>query len=318
LSRVPTIFIGSGGFGVETLRRLAQAEEVELVGVVTAPPRPSGRHGTLTPTPIEAAAQQLAVASVLRPVRLRATESLEAVAALQPALAILADYGQLVPRAILELPYGALNLHPSLLPRHRGATPIQATILAGDAETGVTLMKMDTGLDTGPIVAQRTTSVQDDETAPVLEERLTREASALVGECLAPWLHGEVKPRPQDESQATMTKPLRREDGRLDPQRSVVHLERQVRAYQPWPGTWLETVAGRLVVLRAEAIPGWTGGAEQPAGRFGRFGLYVADGYLALREVQPAGGRPMTFDELVRGRPQIVGSDVVGSDVVGA
>jgi methionyl-tRNA formyltransferase len=311
LSRVRTIFIGSGSFGVETLRRLSDNNDVELVGVVTAPPRPSGRHGTLTPTPIDATAQELRVDAILRPERLRSAESLDEIAALEPALALLADYGQIVPRPILELPHGALNLHPSLLPCHRGATPIQATILAGDGETGVTLMKMDEGLDTGPIVAQRTLRVDEDETAPGLEQRLTREASAVVRECLGPWLRGEVEPWPQDESRATMTRPLRREDGRLDSQRSVVHLERQVRAFQPWPGTWLETVAGRLVVLRAEAIPGWTGGEEQPPGRFGRFGLYVADGYLALREVQPAGGRPMTFDELVRGRPQIVGSDVV-------
>ena len=311
MSRVPTIFIGSGGFGVESLRRLAENGEVDLAGVVTAPPRPSGRRGTLTQTPIDAAAQELGVWSILRPDRLRAPESLDAIAALRPELAVLADYGQIVPRPILELTHGALNLHPSLLPRHRGATPIQATILAGDTETGVTLMKMDDGLDTGAIVAQRTVRVDDDAIAPAVEEQLAHEAAALVGDCLGPWLRGEIQPRPQDDSVATMTRPLRREDGRLDPRKSVVHLERQVRAYQPWPGTWLETIAGRLVIARAEAIPGWTGGEEQPAGRFGRFGLYVADGYLALREVQPAGGRPMSFDELVRGRPQIVGSDVV-------
>jgi methionyl-tRNA formyltransferase len=313
LSRVPTIFIGSGGFGVETLRRLAQHEDVELNAVITAPPRPSGRRGTPTPTPVDIAAQELGVASILRPERLRAPEALKAVAGLGPELAVLADYGQIVPGPILGLPHGALNVHPSLLPRHRGATPIPAAILAGDVETGVTLMKMDDGLDTGPIVAQRAIPLGGEETAPGLEQQLARAAAALVAESLAPWLCGEIQPRPQDEALATMTRPLRREDGRLDPDRSVVDLERQVRAYQPWPGTWLETLAGRLAVIRAEAIPGWTGGDEQPPGRFGRFGLYVADGYLALREVQPAGGRPMTFDELVRGRPQIVGSDVAAA-----
>ena len=311
MSRVPTIFIGSGGFGVETLRGLAHDDDIDLVGVVTAPPRPSGRHGTLTPTPIDAVAQDLALPSILRPARLPSPESLDAIAALGPQLAVLADYGQIVPRPILDVRHGALNLHPSLLPRHRGATPIQAAILAGDVDTGVTLMKMDDGLDTGPIVGQRTIRLAADDTAPTVEKRLAHESVDLLRECLGPWLRGELAPAAQDETLATMTKPLRREDGRLDPQRSVVNLERQVRAYQPWPGTWLETVGGRLVVLRAEAIPGWTGGEEQPPGRFGRFGLYVADGYLALREVQPAGGRPMTFDELVRGRPQIVGSDVV-------
>jgi methionyl-tRNA formyltransferase len=313
LSRARTIFIGSGSFGVETLRRLDAHNEVELVGVVTAPPRPSGRHGALTATPIDTASQDVGVRSILRPERLRAPESVAAVLALEPGLAVLADYGQIVPLPILALEHGALNVHPSLLPRHRGATPVQATILAGDPETGVTLMKMDEGLDTGPIVAQRRVPLEGTEAAPGLEERLAGEGADVVSECLGPWLRGEITPQPQDETRATMTRPLRREDGRLDPGRSVVALERQVRAYQPWPGTWLETVAGRIVVLRAEAIPGWTGGEDQLAGRFGRFGLFVADGYLALREVQPAGGRPMTFDELVRGRPQIVGSDVVGA-----
>jgi methionyl-tRNA formyltransferase len=313
LSRARTIFIGSGSFGVETLRRLDAHNEVELVGVVTAPPRPSGRHGALTATPIDTASQDVGLRSILRPERLRAPESVAAVLALEPGLAVLADYGQIVPLPILALEHGALNVHPSLLPRHRGATPVQATILAGDPETGVTLMKMDEGLDTGPIVAQRRVPLEGTEAAPGLEERLAGEGADVVSECLGPWLRGEITPQPQDGTRATMTRPLRREDGRLDPGHSVVALERQVRAYQPWPGTWLETVAGRIVVLRAEAIPGWTGGEDQLAGRFGRFGLFVADGYLALREVQPAGGRPMTFDELVRGRPQIVGSDVVGA-----
>ena len=313
MSPARTVFIGSGTFGVETLRRLDRNDGVDLVGVVTAPPRPSGRHGTLTATPIDETAQELGVKAILRPERLRAPGSVEAVLDLEPALAVLADYGQIVPRPILELEHGALNVHPSLLPRHRGATPVQSTILAGDVETGVTVMKMDERLDTGPIVGQRQVRLDGEETAPALEDRLAVEGADLVRECLGPWLRGEITPQAQDENRATMTRPLRRRDGRLDPQRSVDVLERQVRAYQPWPGTWLETVAGRLVVLRVEAIHGWTGGDDQPAGRFGRFGLYVADGYLALREVQPAGGRPMTFDELVRGRPQIVGSDVVAS-----
>ena len=314
MSRVPTIFIGSGGFGVKSLRRLGQDEAVELTGVVTAPARASGRGGTLTPTPIDTVSQELGVPTILRPGRLRAPDSLEAIAALRPELAVLADYGQIVPKAILDLRHGALNLHPSLLPRHRGATPIQAAILAGDVETGVTVIKMDAGLDSGPIVAQRSVLLDDDATAPALEDRLAGEAAQLLGECLGSWLRGAIEPRPQDESGATMTRSLRREDGRLDPRRSVVQLERQVRAYKPWPGTWLETIAGRLTIIRAEAIPGWTGGDEQPPGRFGRFGLFVADGYLALREVQPAGGRPMSFDELVRGRPQIVGSEVAASN----
>ena len=154
-SRVRTVFLGSGAFGIPALRRLAEHPEVELVGVVTAPPRLAGRRQVETPTEIEAAARILGLSPILTPERLRAPESVASVLGLGPGLAVLADYGQLVPPSLLDLPHGALNLHPSLLPRHRGATPIPAAILAGDAETGVSLMRMDEGLDTGPIVAQQ-------------------------------------------------------------------------------------------------------------------------------------------------------------------
>ena len=166
--------------------------------------------------------------------------------ALEPELAVLADYGQLVPAPILELPHGALNLHPSLLPRHRGATPIPATILAGDATTGVTLMRMDAGLDTGPIVAQERRRLDGDETAAELEADLAERAAGLLTRSLDPYLAGELIPHPQPDEGATLTRPLRRDDGRMDPTRPAVDLERQVRAYQPWPGSYLVTPAGRL------------------------------------------------------------------------
>ena len=152
--RARTVFIGSGGFGRETLWRLGEHPDVELVGVVTAPPRPAGRGGRTTVTPIHETARHLEVRPILTPPRLRDQAALAGVLGLSPDLVVLADYGQIVPPALLDLRNGALNLHPSLLPRHRGATPIPATILAGDPETGVTLMRMDAGLDTGPIVAQ--------------------------------------------------------------------------------------------------------------------------------------------------------------------
>jgi methionyl-tRNA formyltransferase len=264
----------------------------------------------MTSTPAVARARALGL-PVLQPTRLRAPETVAAFAALEVDLGVLADYGRIVPPAILELPrLGILNVHPSLLPRHRGATPIPAAILAGDAETGVTIIRMDDGIDTGPVVAMAAWPLDGTETAPQLETRAALEGAALLRSTLAPWLAGEIRATPQDDRAASLTRPLRREDGRLDPGRPVAHLERQVRALQPWPGSWLETVVGRLVVWRAEAMPGIDSN-DGVAGRFGRFGLRAADGHLALREVQPAGGRRMTWDELVRGRPSIVGSDVV-------
>ena len=202
---------------------------------------------------------------------------------------------------------GPSNLHPSLLPRHRGATPVPATILAGDGTTGVSLIRMDEGIDTGPLVAQARTLVGPDETAPELEARLADLGASLLTGSLEGWLRGKLPAEPQPEEGATLTKPLRRADGRLDPARPALELERQVRAYQPWPGSFLDTNRGRLSVWRAAA-----GATEhEPAGRFGPRGLATGDGTLLLHEVQPAGGRRMPWVEYLRGRSGILGTDAL-------
>jgi methionyl-tRNA formyltransferase len=248
--RARTVFIGSGGFGRETLWRLADHPDVELVGVVTAPPRPAGRGGRTAVTPIHEAARHLDVRRILTPARLREPAALDEVLGLAPELLVLADYGRSFPPRCLRLPARRVESAPSLLPRYRGATPIPAAILAGDRETGVTLMRMDAGLDTGPIVAQTRVPLTGDESTPLLEETLEVEAAALLTRYLGPWLRGKITATPQPEDGASMTRPLRREDGRLDPARSGAELERQVRAYQPWPGSFVDTDAGRLIVWR--------------------------------------------------------------------
>jgi methionyl-tRNA formyltransferase len=309
-SRVRTVFLGSGRFGVAALRRLADDPAVDLVGVVTAPARPAGRGERLTPTDIEQTARELGIPTILTPARLRAPDAIASVLELVPSLAVLADYGQLVPPALLELPHGALNLHPSLLPRHRGATPIPAAILAGDPETGVTLMRMDEGLDTGPVLAQRRVALDGRETTPALQQALEPVAAALLAESLGPWLEGELEPHPQPSEGATLTRPLHRENGRLDPRRPAAELERQVRAYQPWPGSFVDTDLGRLTVWASHPGPA----DDRAPGQFGPNGLATADGELIIDEVQPAGGRRMAWDAFVRGRPGIVGSAALASD----
>lgn len=304
---VRTVFLGSGGFGRASLRRLSAHPDIHLVGVVTAPPRPAGRSKPMRASVIQETARELGLEQVLTPERLRAPESIDAILTLKPELVVLADYGQIVPTALLDLRFGALNLHPSLLPRHRGATPIPAAILAGDAATGVTLMRMDSGLDTGPIVAQETVPLDGTETTPDAEDALASVAADLLGTQVGPWVRGEVEARPQGGG-ASMTRPLRREDGRLDATRAAALLERQVRAYQPWPGSFVDTTDGRLVI--------WSAGVDEtggPArGRFDDLGLGVGHGErLRLVEVQPAGGRRMAWDAFVRGRPGILGNDVV-------
>ena len=297
------MFVGSGQFGVDSLRRLAAHDDVDLVGVVTAKPRPAGRSQQLTGTPVYDHASAAGIRSILTPARLRAPESIAAVLALEPDLLVLADYGQIVPAELLGLRHGALNLHPSLLPRHRGATPIPAAILAGDAETGVTLMRMDAGLDTGPILDQVRVGLDGTETAPDLEARLAGLGAALLSDRLGPWLAGEITPRTQDEGAATVTRPFRREDGRLDPTRPTVDLERQVRALQPWPGTFVESPNGRIKVFAAEVLPP---AVDQHPSTFvtddgDGFALATMDGRLRLLEVQSPGGRRMSGSDFRRG-----------------
>ena len=310
---IRTVFFGSGAFGVPILDALATAPEVALVGVVSAPDRPAGRHGALRATPVAARARELGL-PLLQPARIRDDAAIAEIAALRPALGVLADYGRIVPPAILELPrHGILNVHPSLLPRHRGASPIPATILAGDPETGVTLIRMDAGLDTGPIVGVTEWPLDGTETAPELEARAATAGAELVRRSLAGWLAGTLPARPQDEASATLTRPLRREDGRLDPLRPATELERQVRAYQPWPGSHLDTAAGRLIIWRASVRP--SAPADEP-GRIvivdGLPALATTYGRLTLDEVQPADGRRMGGAEFLRGRGRVLARPAEG------
>ncbi len=306
------VFFGSGAFAVPVLEALAAAPEVVLVGVLTTPPRPVGRTGVLGRTPVGECAVLLGVPGIT-PERLRDPAVVADLAALHPEVGVLADYGKLLPSAILDLPpHGILNLHPSLLPRHRGATPIPTAIFDGDAETGVSLFRMDAGMDTGPIVAAEAVALSGDEVAPGLEVRLAAVAAGLLRRSLGPWLRGELPAVAQSRERVSITRPFRREDGRLDPARPATVLERQVRAYRPWPGAFIEASSVRIAVLRAGVAPAQPG--DEP-GRLvcdGESGLALAtaDGRLRLLEVQPSGGRPMEAAALLRGRPGLIGARV--------
>lgn len=313
-----TIFLGSGEFAIPVAAALARQPGIDLLAVVTAPPR-RGARGRLTDPPLAGWADEHGL-PMFRPVRLRAAESVAELRRLRPELLVLADYGQIVPATLLELPrHGALNLHPSLLPRHRGAAPIPAAILAGDAETGVSLMQMDAGLDSGPIVAQRRCTLAGDETGPELEQRLAEMAAVLLADTLEAWLAGLIEPQPQAETGVTLTRPLRREDGRLDPARGVAYLERHVRAFQPWPGSFVDTAHGRVVVWQAQpAVADSSGGSGRLVARpGGGLALVASDGLLELTEVQPAGGRRMGGADLLRGHPALVGATLIDASSAG-
>jgi methionyl-tRNA formyltransferase len=308
-----TVFLGSGTFAVPILEALAGDPRLTLVGVVTAPDRPAGRGRELTATPVARRATDLGL-PLLRPLRVRAPEAVAEIASLGPDLGVLADYGQIVPHDLLELPrQGILNVHPSLLPRHRGAAPIQATIAEGDRRAGVSIIRMDPGIDTGPIVAVVDWPLLGTERAPDLEAFAAREGAALLTRTLAPWLAGEVAATPQDEAGATVTRTLRRGDARLDPARPAAELERRVRAYAPWPGAFVETAAGRVAIHAASTALSSDGDVPGRLVRHAdRLALATSDGRLVLDEVQLAGRRATRGDEFLRGQPRLIDTDVAG------
>lgn len=306
--RSRVVFFGSGTFAIPMLEALLARPDLDVVGVVTPPDARAGRAGETIAVPVATAARSRGI----EPIQVRRVRDASAIAALRslaPDLGVLADFGQLIPPAILELPgLGMLNVHPSLLPRHRGATPIPATILAGDATAGVSIMQMDAGLDTGPIVASRSWALDGSEDSPALERRAAAEGAGLLDEALDAVLAGSAVAVPQDPAGVTLTRPLTRESGRLDPGRPAAELERTVRAMRPWPGTFLE--AGGLRVAVHDAGLGQAEPGDEP-GRIVADGdglaLATADGRLLLRVVRPAGGRAMTGVAFRRGRPAFVG-----------
>jgi methionyl-tRNA formyltransferase len=307
------VFFGSGAFALPALATLVDDPDVELVGVVTPPDRPAGRRGVPAPVPVAAAARRLEL-PLVQPDRIRTPQTTARIAGMAADLGVLADFGRIVPPAILELAVrGILNVHPSLLPRHRGATPVAATLLAGDPMAGVSIMVMDAGLDTGPVLGSRSWPLEGTETAPEVEVRAAREGASLLAELLWPYLRGELSAVPQEEAKATLTRPLRREDGRLDPARPAAQLERQVRAYEPWPGAFLETADARLAVLRSAVAAGQPGDAPGEVVADGDgLALATAEGRLRLIDVQPAGGRVMAASDYRRGHPGVLGPLEVG------
>jgi methionyl-tRNA formyltransferase len=231
----------------------------------------------------------------------------------QPEVIVVAAFGQILPLPILELPaHGCLNIHGSLLPQYRGAAPIAAAILAGDDKTGVTVMLMDEGMDTGPILAQAEVTIGPSDTTATLSEELAHLGAQLLTDTLPAWLEGRITPQTQDDGQATYCQPLRKEDGRLDWTRPASHLDRQVRACDPWPGAYTHWQGQRLKVLRAHPRPDWPGpaAAGQVVELDPGIGVATGDGALELLEVQLAGKKPMDIEVFTRGQRNFVGSQL--------
>lgn len=296
------VFMGSPEFALPSLRNLAK--HYQVVGVISQPDRPAGRGQTLTPPPVKVLAESLGLA-VIQPSRLRAPEAFEQLQAWQPDLIVVTAYGQILRPQVLDLPrYGCINVHASLLPRWRGAAPVQAAILHGDAQSGATIMVMDPGVDTGPILSQRAVDILPEDTADTLGERMAEAGAQLLIETLPNYLGGRLTPQAQDESRATYAPMLKKEDGRLDFSLPAINLERRVRAFTPWPGAYLLWQGQLLKVLRAEVVSGQGVAEGQTAVQAGSPLVGCAEGALRLLEVQPAGKKPMPGKVFLNGARQ--------------
>ena len=285
------IFMGSPDFAVPALEALSA--HYQLVGVVTQPDRPAGRGGTLKSPVVKQVALRLGI-PVMQPEKLRAPEAMAQLQAWAPDLVVVAAFGQILRPAVLDLPrYGCINVHGSILPRWRGAAPIQAAILAGDRETGVTIMKMDPGIDTGLMLSQRYIPIAPDETAGMLFAKLALLGTNLLIETLPRYLSGELQPHPQPEEGATYAPILKKEDGILDLSQSAAALERRVRAFNPWPGAWFEWKGAPLKVLRASVSEAKSPEAGRRLTVEGCPAVGTSEGILVLEEVQPAGKKSM-------------------------
>ena len=255
------VFMGSPEFALPTLRALA--EHYQVTGVGTQADRPAGRGRQLTPPPVKILAQELGL-PVIQPKRLGEPEAMQQLRSWAPDLIVVAAFGQILRLELLDLPpHGCLNVHASLLPRWRGAAPIQAALLAGDEQTGITIMKMDPGVDTGPILSQRAGAIYPDDTTGSLAARLAQLGAELLVECLPAFLSGSLTPQPQDESQATYAPMLKKEDGQLDFHQSAEQLARLVRAFNPWPGAYILWRGQLLKIHHAHAVEAPSPGAGQ-------------------------------------------------------
>jgi methionyl-tRNA formyltransferase len=307
------VFMGSPDFALPCLRELAAYYNV--TGVVTQPDRPAGRGRQLTPPPVKVLAQSLGIETI-QPQRLREPEAQAKLLDWQPELIVVTAFGQILRQNVLDLPqFGCINMHASLLPRWRGAAPIQAAILHGDRITGATIMKMDAGIDTGPILSQREIPIEPDDTAESLAKKLAEEGASLLIETLPLYLEGKLIPMPQPEEGATYAGMLDKQEGLLDFSQGAEALERRVRAFHPWPGAYFYWSGAAVKVHKA-----YVKGSEHHAPGImqvvdNRPAIGTSQGWLVLDELQPAGKKPMPGTVFLRGVRQWQGTVAAETEV---
>jgi methionyl-tRNA formyltransferase len=310
------VFIGTGDIGVPTLQSLLKSEH-EVVGVVTQPDKPVGRAQSVEPPPIKkillsgapdaspARTGRALPLRVLQPARIKEREAVEEIRALKPDVIVVTAYGQILPRDVLGIPKTAcLNLHASLLPRWRGAAPIQAAIAAGDRQTGVTVMYMDEGLDTGDVLLRRTIDILSTDTGRALHDRLAKLAPEALLESLELLAKGRAPRIPQDNAFSTYAPKLKREDGKIDWSAPADAIERKIRAFNPWPGAFMKFDGQNLKIFSAVVVAD-DGAPGELLRREKELVIATGEGALSLQEVQLEGKRRMTATEFLRGRPTL-------------
>lgn len=301
--------MGTPEFAIPVLDALHAYAGVELVAVYTPPDRKRGRGQTLEPSPVKTRAQELGI-PVVQPGTFRNAEAVAQLESNRPDVIVVAAYGRLLPPDVLAIPrYGCLNLHPSLLPKYRGPAPVAGAILAGDAITGVSLMLLDEGMDTGPIVAQRERMIDASDDAAVLTETLFADGAELLMDSLPGWMSGSIEAVEQDGDLATYTNKLERSDGAADWGLSADLLARRQRAFAPWPGLYTTWEGKELKLLEVVPVPGAdVGPGLVTSAADAEIAVGTGDGLLGVRRLQLAGRRASTDGEFLRGYPEFRGS----------
>lgn len=303
------VFFGSPQFAVPFLNALVINEDISVVGVVTQPDKPVGRSGKTKPSAIAEASSAYEI-PVLKPKTLKDDEVVKELKNLEADAYVVIAYGNIIPNEILEIPrLGVINVHPSLLPKYRGATPMQSAILEGDSVTGITIMKMDEKMDHGPILAQLEIEIPDDMDYPELEMEVTYKGPQLLIDSLMAYERELLSPTDQEHDKATFVKLFNRNTGEIDWKSDARLIERMIRAYRPWPGVWTTLNGKRFKILRAKL------GSAHPmtkvgtvVERDGEVEVVCKKGSLVLEEVQLTGSKPTEIDSFVNGHPEFVGS----------
>ena len=305
------VFMGTPAFAVPVLSAILDAGH-DVAGVFTRPDKPAGRGKRPTAPPVKGHAQDRGL-PVFQPASLRPPQALDSLASLSPDLIVVAAYGLFLPVGMLELPpSGTLNVHPSLLPKYRGPSPVASAILEGASVTGVTIMKIDEGMDSGPVIAQRETTIDPHENNEQLTARLFQMGASLLVEVLPGWTQGQIQVRPQEDSRATITKRLSKEDGEIDWRQSADLIARQVRAYQPWPGSFTRWSGKLLRIVGAAAVDREVEEKWRPglvvALSSGSVAIACGEGLLEVGQVQLEGRSTVAAPEFVLGHSDFVGS----------